>query len=100
VGAVGGWLWVGAEIIDFSIKGVRLRTPLAWEAGQTRRIRFVAGPVRLEVEATCVWVRTEGGWGARRRVVGAAFQGVTAAEERLLAELLAQHGVEPTAQAA
>ena len=48
--------------------------------------------MRLDLEAACVWSRPDGRW---TRVVGAAFQGVTAAQEGLLAELLARHGVDP-----
>jgi hypothetical protein len=86
------WLWIPAGIIDFSVKGLRLRTPLLWAAGQTRRIRVVAGPVRLELDATCIWSREDGKWA---RTVGAAFEGVTPAQTGLLTELLASHGVDP-----
>jgi hypothetical protein len=86
------WLWISAGIIDFSVKGLRIRTPLPWTAGQTRRIRVAAGQINMELEAACIWAREEGKW---VRTVGAAFQGVTPAQEALLAELLVRHGVEP-----
>ena len=91
------WLWAPARIVDFSIRGIRIRTPAAWDAGEVRTIRISAGPLRLELAACSVWSRPEG---HLRRTVGAAFQGLTPQQEVLLAQLLERHGVEPILAAA
>lgn len=91
------WLWVPAQIVDFSVKGIRLRVPMNWTAGQVRTIRVAAGPLRLELTACCVWSRADGRW---THVIGAAFQGLTPQQEALLAQLLERHGVEPILAAA
>ncbi len=91
------WLWAPARIVDFSVRGIRVRTPAAWDAGQVRTIRIAAGPLRLELAACCVWSRPSG---RLMRTVGAAFQGVSPQQEVLLAQLLERHGVEPILAAA
>ncbi len=63
---------------------MRIRCRRGWGEGQARSATLVGGGVTVTLTAKCVWSRRDG-W--CNHVIGVAFEGVSAEEQRALAML-------------
>ncbi len=76
------------EIIDLSVRGMRIRTKRAWVVGQRREIVLSSRRTRLVIPARCVWARRDGlfSW-----TIGLAFDAANVEQLTVAGELALIH---------
>ena len=78
------------KIVDFSPRGMRLRSMRRYHPEQVISLAFVAPGVEFDLSARCIWSRRQG---VASHIAGFAFEGLTSEQSAMLRELAARYGV-------